>query len=219
MTGPTPRSGHGLAEPWHQPLLALWEQGQRLSAVGPGPVQVHLDHSLALAGVLDPPAFAVDLGSGAGIPGLALAGQWPETQMLLIDAAARRARFLARAVAELGWSGRVTVVHGRAEDLGRDRQWRGRADLVTARAFGPPATTAECGAPFLRVGGLLVVTDPPDGFGVDDRWPVDGLAKLGMSALPRTGAEAISLRRLRLDRPLRDEIPRRAGVPERRPLF
>ena len=48
---------------------------------------------------------------------------------------------------------------------------------MTARSFGPPAATAECAAPLLAVGGLLVVSEPPDG---PDRWPADALAALGL---------------------------------------
>src|SRR5690606_17953039 len=147
---------------WREIVADVWVEGQRLSAVGPGDVTVHLAHAEHLAGLLEVPARAVDLGSGAGIPGLALAGLWPASEWVLLDAAQRRTRLLERAVERLGWTGRVHVVHGRAEDLGRDPQHRQRYDLVTARLFGPPAAAAECGAPLLRADGILAVTEPPD---------------------------------------------------------
>lgn len=198
---------------WRAVLADVWRDGQRLSAVGPGEVEVHLDHAERLAAALDAPVEALDLGSGAGIPGLALAGLWPDSRWVLVDAALRRTRLLEDAVHRLGWDDRVAVVHGRAEDLGRDPRWRGRFDLVTARLFGPPAAAAECGAPLLRVGGILAVTEPPDP--AVDRWPADGVAVLGLELLdPLPG-----LQRLRLVAEPAGRFPRKAGVPVRRPLF
>lgn len=198
---------------WQQTLVEVWSEGQRLSAVGPGDVRVHLRHAERLAAQLDPPASAVDLGSGAGIPGLALAGLWPDSRWVLVDAALRRTRLLEDAVANLGWTGRVSVVHGRAEDLGRDPRHRGGYDLVTARLFGPPAAAAECGAPFLRRHGVLAVTEPPDAG--PDRWPRAGLVPLGLELLePGDGLQCF-----RAIAPPEDRFPRKAGVPVRRPLF
>lgn len=201
------------APDWRALLVEVWNEGQRLSAVGPGDVRVHLDHAARLAGELPVPTAAVDLGSGAGIPGLALAGLWPSSRWILVDAALRRTRLLEQAVARLGWTDRVVVLHARAEDLGRDPAHRGRYDLVTARLFGPPAAAAECGAPLLRAGGQLAVTEPPDPD--PDRWPRAGLVPLGLEALePKPGVQ-----RLRSVAVPEDRFPRKPGVPARRPLF
>lgn len=202
---------------WSDTLLDVWRDGQRLSAVGPGPVVEHLEHSSALAAQLEPPRRAVDLGSGAGIPGLALAGWWPASEWLLVDAARRRVRLLEDAVARLGWQGRVHVLHGRAEDIARVPAWRGWADLVTARSFGPPAATAECGVGFLRPGGVLVVTEPPEG--EQDRWPADPLAAIGLRPLPSPSSDQVRIQRLERIGELPDHVPRRPGIPAKRPLF
>lgn len=202
---------------WSDTLLDVWRDGQRLSAVGPGPVVEHLAHSAALAAQLEPPERAVDLGSGAGIPGLALAGWWPESEWLLVDAARRRVRLLEDAVARLGWQGRVHVLHGRAEDIARVRAWRGWADLVTARSFGPPATTAECGVGFLRPGGVLVVTEPPAGD--HDRWPAAPLVAIGLRPVPSPPSDAVRIQRLARIGAVPDHLPRRPGIPAKRPLF
>lgn len=201
---------------WTDTLLEVWRSGQRLSAIGPGPVDEHLTHSLAIAAQLDPPAVGVDLGSGAGVPGLALAGIWPESRWTLVDAARRRCQLLEDAVSALGWVDRVTVVHGRAEDLGRDEAYREGATLVTARSFGPPAVTAECGAPLVAVGGLLVVTEPPE---AGDRWPDEPLAALGMVTEPSPAGDAVRIQRLRKTAPIDRRFPRRPGIPAKRPLF
>ena len=109
-----------------------------------------------------PPGLALDLGSGGGVPGLALARWWPASRWVLLDARERRAVFLA-GCGRVSWRS-VTgcrSLHAAAEDAGRDDRHRGRFDLVVARSFGPPAVVAECGAPFLREGGRLVVSEPP----------------------------------------------------------
>lgn len=205
-------SGSGVVG-WREVVVEVWTEGQRLSAVGPGDVTVHLAHAERMAGLLDAPARAVDLGSGAGIPGLALAGLWPESEWILLDAAQRRTRLLDSAVERLGWTDRVKVVHSRAEDLGRDPAHRAHHDLVTARLFGPPAAALECGAPLLRVGGVLAVTEPPDPD--PERWPPDALAPLGLELL----APDPGLQRFRSVRPPEARFPRKPGVPVRRPLF
>jgi 16S rRNA (guanine527-N7)-methyltransferase len=128
-----------------------------------------------------------------------------------VDAAERRCRFLEEAVAELELGARVRVVQGRAEVLGRDPSLRGTCDLVTARSFGPPAVTAECAAPFLAVGGVLLVSEPP---AAAPRWP-DELATLGLVAGPRVGGIQV----LTQATPCPERFPRRTGVPAKRPLF
>ncbi len=209
-TGPV---DDGSTPSWRSVVRAGYERGQHLSAVGPGDVERHIAHADALADALDAPGEALDLGSGAGIPGLVLAGRWPESRWTLLDAARRRTVLLEAVVEELGWGARVSVIHGRAEDLGRSPDHRGRYDLVTARSFGPPAVTAECGAPLLRLGGVLAVSEPPDV--PEDRWDPVGLEPLGLALLPaRPG-----LQRLELVAEPEARFPRKAGIPAKRPLF
>jgi 16S rRNA (guanine527-N7)-methyltransferase len=145
------------------------------------------------------------------VPGLVLALHWTESDWTLVDAAERRCRFLLEAVHGLDLAGRICVVQGRAEELGRDPELRGAADLVTARSFGRPAVTAECGSPFLTVGGQLLVSEPPS---TEARWP-DDVSILGLAVGDRTGGIQV------LDQiaPCPERFPRRTGVPSKRPLF
>jgi 16S rRNA (guanine527-N7)-methyltransferase len=157
----------------------------------------------------------VDLGSGAGLPGLPLALVWPNTHWILLDAGANRTAFLREAVGWLAVSDRVEVVHLRAEEAGRGNL-RGSAESVLARSFGAPAVTAECASPLLRVGGTLVVAEPPGGDTA--RWNVDGLALLGMKLGPAvTAPTAFQVVLQAALCPPR--FPRRTGVPGKRPLF
>lgn len=200
-------------EAWRSIVLDRWRIAQEHSVVGPGDPGEHLARAEAMIGVLATPRIAVDLGSGAGIPGLALAGLWPSSSWTLLDAALRRVRLLQDSVEALGWADRVTVVHGRAEDVAHDPAFRGRADLVTSRSFGLPAAAAECGAGFLRVGGVLAVTEPPGSEG--ERWRTEGLARLGLER----GALVSGLQLLQCTEHTPAEFPRRPGVPTKRPLF
>ena len=164
----------------------------------------------------EPPVLAVDLGSGGGIPGLVLAAAWPASHWLLLDSSERRTDFLRDAVRRLGYDRRVEVLRSRAEEAGRSPAWRARADVVVARSFGSPPVTAECGAPFLRVGGRLIVSEPPGA--PPERWPATGIGLLGLRLADRfEGAGAwVSLE---LAGPCPAAYPRRVGVPAKRPLF
>jgi 16S rRNA (guanine527-N7)-methyltransferase len=202
------------------PLVEVLDEARRLGFLGPGPVEDHLQHSLGFvsAGTLGAHGVVIDLGSGGGVPGLVLALAWPESSVMLLDANERRTGFLLDAVERLGLaSPRVEVVRDRAEVTGRQHRWRGRADLVVARAFGPPAVVAECAAPLLAQDGRLVVSEPPEGG--HQRWPQEGLSILGLAAGAPERHEGRWYRVLAQRAPCPDRFPRRAGVPRKRPLF
>lgn len=206
-------------------LTDLLGEGRQLGFLGPGAVEAHIRHATAfVAAVPAAPARALDLGAGGGVPGLVLAATaWPTTTWCLLDARARRTAFLREAVAALDLTDRVEVLTARAEEVAHRPTHRGRHDLVVARSFGPPAVTAECGAPLLRVGGHLVVSEPPD-VPVAQRWPSPAVAELGLApAEPVVSAEPgetpVHLVRLRLVAPVGDRVPRRVGLPAKRPRF
>ncbi len=120
--------------------------GERLLLEGVGP-------SLALWPLLPERGPMVDIGSGAGIPGVVLACLEPERPWLLIESRRRRAEFLAGVVAELGL--KATVLPERAEQTGHGPH-RHKAAGVTARRIGALGVVAELGLPLLRVGGRLL---------------------------------------------------------------
>lgn len=200
-------------------LFGVLSEARDLGFLGPGPVEGHIEHSAGfLQAVGEPhPSCVVDLGSGGGVPGLALALAWPGSRFCLLESNERRALFLARATSQLGLDGRVVVAHARAEEAGRDPMWRGWADVVVSRSFGPPAVTAECAAPLLQVGGRLVVSEPPGGDG--ERWPAEQLATLGLVPVSRFVQAFSRFQVLRQEQQCLETYPRRVGVPAKRPLF
>lgn len=200
-------------------LEKVLEEARALGFLGPGPVAGHIEHAAGFLRAVGepPPTHVIDLGSGGGLPGLVVARAWPDSRVALLDSNERRSAFLTRAVLALGLDGRVSVAHSRAEDAGRDPAWRGRADLVVARSFGPPAVTAECAAPLLAVGGRLVVSEPPDG--TPERWPEGPLSELGLRPIGRLEQAFSRFQILRQESACPEPFPRRVGVPTKRPLF
>jgi len=192
--------------------------------LGAMPAADQIDHAIGFVFASESvlarqPTSFVDLGTGGGVPGVVLVACWPECRAVLLDANERRSDFLDLELA--GWrrSGTLEVVRGRAEEVGREPAFRQQFDLVTSRSFGSPPVTAECGAPLLAVGGLLVVSEPPEGPGAD-RWPGDGLAELGLAEAAHVRFEdRFGYRVLRKVEPTSDRYPRRVGVPAKRPLF
>lgn len=102
------------------------------------------------------PLTAIDVGSGAGLPGLALKLAWPRLEMTLLEATGKKVTFLQHMIERLGLRG-VCAVHGRAEELAVRPPWRAGFELVTARAVAPLRVLVEYLLPLARVGGWVVV--------------------------------------------------------------
>lgn len=173
----------------------------------------HILDALTLAGDVDGPL--IDLGSGAGLPGIPLAiatGQ----PVVLVDSARKKAMFLTRALTELGLDGEA--VAARAESLGHDPAYRDRFRCATARAVSTAPTVAELTVPFLGVGGRALL----------QRGVLDERERRAVTdAAPMLGADVVEERLLGGDRrililvkrtPTQQRFPRRDGIPEKRPL-
>ncbi len=164
----------------------------------------------------------LDVGSGAGPPGLPIAITFPELRVTLLDSVRKKTDFLNMAVEALGLD-RVHVLHGRAEELARVDEQREAYDIVTSRALAALPELVELTIPFCKVGGISIALKGPD---------VLAEAELAGRAAEEMGASAAELRPAALgSRPRPDtavvwrkiahtpgRYPRRTGVPHKRPI-
>lgn len=139
--------------------LLDWNTRMNLTAIT-DPEEVWLKHfldSLSLLSVYDKPQTRLlDIGSGAGFPGLPLKIVRPQWQVTLLEATGKKVTFLQHIIDVLRLTN-VIAIHGRAEELAHKRECRAAFDLVTARAVASLPTLLEYTAPFCRVNGLIVL--------------------------------------------------------------
>ena len=113
----------------------------------------HLLNSVAVAELIEPDARVIDIGSGAGLPGIPMAIARPDLRVVLVEPMLRRTEFLAEAIADLGLA--VEVVRGRAEEPAVRARIAG-GDVVTSRAVAPLDKLARWSLPLLRPGGRML---------------------------------------------------------------
>lgn len=214
-----------------QRVLLDWNQRMNLTAItAPADVQVkHFLDSLTILAALPEPvrrdaraARLLDVGAGAGLPGIPLAIVLPIAQVALLEATQKKCRFLDHAVSVLGLPN-ATVLCGRAEELGHRTGQRAAYDVVVARAVASLATLAELCLPFLRVGGRMIA---PKKLGIDAEIAA---AKPAIAALGGKLEAAVTVRLpvaneerqlivITKVRPTAKGYPRRPGVPAKSPL-
>jgi len=148
----------------YQQELLEWNMRFNLTAITePGEIQSkHFLDSLSLLTVYDQPsAHLLDIGSGAGFPGLALKIVRPQWQVTLLEATNKKVTFLQHIVDILQLSD-VEVIHGRAEELAHKPGYRAHFDVVTARAVAALPNLLEYSAPYCRVGGSIILPKKGD---------------------------------------------------------
>lgn len=164
-------------------LTTALERPHRLGMIG-GELEEQLAHCASFSRVLaridadQPLGRGADLGTGGGIPGVALAAALPHIDWTLVEIRTSRATEVERSLLGLGLLSSTVVLTEPGQNLGHDPELREQFGVVVARSLGPSSMTAECGSGLLRVGGVLVVSEPPTE--VEDRWPAPGLRALGL---------------------------------------
>jgi 16S rRNA (guanine527-N7)-methyltransferase len=164
----------------------------------------------------------LDIGSGAGFPGIPLAIAFPAWRVTSLEATGKKARFQQEAVAALGLAN-VTVLTGRAEEFARKPKHRGKYDLVTARAVAALPTLLEYCCPFARVGGRTIAPKKGDladevavGTKAASLLGAQLLAPIPVTVLPLTDGRALLIAEQKRACP--QQYPRQAGAPAKHPL-
>lgn len=184
----------------------------------------HILNSLSINTVttIAPHSSIIDIGTGAGLPGIPLAIAFPDSRFTLLDSLQKRITFLNTVVAEIGLDN-VIALHGRAEELGQDAEHREHYDIAVSRSVAALPVLAEYCIPFVAVGGQFISYKQ---IGVDHEIEdaTDALLLLGASLQEQKKVQlpfsAITHQFLCIQKesPTPDEYPRRAGKPKKKPL-
>jgi 16S rRNA (guanine527-N7)-methyltransferase len=206
--------------------LIAWNQRFNLTAITERD-QILLKHFLDSLTLLlvwrgSSQASAVDVGAGAGFPGIPLKIACPGLRLTLIEATGKKVEFLQH-VAERLKLEQVTIIHGRAEDIGQQTAHRERHALVLARAVAALPELLEYGLPFAELGGVMIAHK---GAAAHHEVNESGhaLSVLGgkLERIVRVELPGVTEDRqlviVRKAARTPDNYPRRAGIPHKRPL-
>ena len=208
-------------------LLLEWNQKMNLTAIT-DPREVAVKHIVDSLSAFDPSLFkdgirAIDVGTGAGFPGLVLKIYFPSMELVLLDSLQKRVKFLEAVVSELGLSG-VTCVHGRAEEAARQKNYRERFDVAFSRAVARLSVLAEYTLPFVRVGGSLLALKGARY--AEEMAEAETAAKILGGSAPTSKTlklpgldDGRAIVRIDKIKPTPKAYPRKSGTPEKKPLI
>ncbi len=165
----------------------------------------------------------IDVGTGAGIPGIPLKILLPEIRLVLLEATAKKIAFLHHLRLKLGLNN-TEIVAGRAEEVAHQPQYRERFNTVLSRAVAPLPTLVELALPFCSIGGSLIA---------QKKGAIDPEISRAAKAISLLGGELREVKRVDLDEltnerqlividkvaPTPEQYPRRPGIPSKRPLL
>lgn len=164
----------------------------------------------------------IDVGTGAGFPGVPLAIMSPEKNFVLMDSLNKRLKIIDQLTGEIGLAN-VTTIHARAEELARNKAHREQYDVCVSRAVANLSTLAEYCLPFIKVGGYLLAYKGPDAE-EEIRQAGKALAILGgnLERIERAPLADFSLdHRILFIKKVKNtpaKYPRKAGTPSKEPL-
>jgi len=210
--------------------LVDWNRRLNLTRItGYEEVQVkHFLDSLTVVRALEPPADGkglrlIDVGTGAGIPGIPLKILLPDISLVLLDATAKKAAFLQHIRQKLGLDD-VEIVVGRAEDVAREALYREKFGLVLSRAVAGLPILVELTLPFCVVGGRFIA-QKKGAIDLEIRQAARAVELLGgeVREVKKVGLEEFADERwlVVIDKvaPTMKQYPRRPGVPAKKPLL
>lgn len=206
--------------------LEEWNRRVNLTAiVDYEGVQVkHFLDSLTVAPLIgDHPSRLIDIGSGAGFPGIPLKVVYPGIDLTLVESVNKKAAFLRHLVARLDLEG-VEVAAGRAETLAHDERYRELFDITICRAVASLATLAELSLPFCRIDGRFIAMKKrnigDEVASATEAIDILGGKLAGVRPVEMEGFEGEKRSLVIVDKltPTPDKYPRRPGIPRKRPL-
>ncbi|MEM9916167.1 MAG: 16S rRNA (guanine(527)-N(7))-methyltransferase RsmG [Planctomycetota bacterium] len=164
----------------------------------------------------------IDIGTGAGLPGIPLAIARPDIAVTLIEATGKKIAFLRSVIDALDLRN-TTAVQERAENVGQDSAFRGRYDVATSRAVGPMPVVLEYSLPLLKVGGRVLAMKGPKAE-AELEASGDALMKLGggevavVEAYPESFDNELVIVSVLKESATPKEFPRLPGLPKKQPL-
>jgi 16S rRNA (guanine527-N7)-methyltransferase len=211
---------------WYSSELREWNQRFNLTAIK-DPIGIEVRHFLdsltcylAMAGNMGDQV--VDIGTGAGFPGIPMKIMCPNIKLTLVEATGKKVEFCRHVAVGLGLES-VCVVHGRAEDVARDIKYRETYDVALARAVAPLSVLVEYMLPFLHIGGHIIAQKGETAH-AEAHEAEGALGILGGRVerlIPVELPGVVETRYLVVLKKLvatPEKFPRRAGMPEKRPL-
>lgn len=202
-------------------LLVDWNTRMNLTAITEENevAEKHFYDSLAADKLIPAGARCIDVGTGAGFPGVPLLIVREDITVTLLDGLNKRLVFLETVLNELGLSNRAKLVHMRAEDGGRAPEHRGKYDIALTRAVAGLPALLELTVPFLKVGGSSICYK---GDATEEIASAANAAKLLSCALSSEDVPApYGKRTLVIAKklaPTAKTYPRKAGTPAKQPL-
>lgn len=207
-------------------LLIEWNDKINLTAITDKKdvIKKHFEDSLSITSVIDMNDIdsVIDVGTGAGFPGIPLKIVFPSLKLTLLDSLNKRINFLNTVVDELGLSD-VTALHGRAEEIGRNASYRESFDLCVSRAVANLSTLSEFCLPFVKVGGYFVSykSEKADIEYIEAKNAINLLSGGNVRIEDVIITDTDLTRKMVLIEklsPMDDKYPRRAGIPLKKPL-